>query len=69
MAPEMLLLSLRLGLAVSCRARNIEADLGSWAMVVQGISKSQILENLDRYYETNVGTLKEYVSKYTSNIP
>ena len=68
MAPEMLLLSLRLGLAASRRARNIEPRSGSWAMVIQGISKSQALEYLDLYSEANVGTFKGYLSNYIINI-
>lgn len=54
LAPEIVRVSLRLGLEASRRSRQIEKSRESWATVVPGIAPFEQQEALDQFHQTHV---------------
>ena len=56
LAPEIIRISLRLGIENSRRAQNLEQSLNSWACVVSGVSLDRVRDELQQFHESQVGT-------------
>ena len=54
LAPEIVRVSLRLGLEASRRSGQIEKSRESWATVVPGIAPFEQQEALDQFHQTHV---------------
>lgn len=68
MSPKFVLLSLRLGLAVSDRAHAIEEAAGSWSLSLLNVSSGNLSMILENFHETNVCTVIGYSQFFWSNL-
>ncbi len=68
LSPKFVLLSLRLGLAVSHRAHAIEEAAGSWCLSLSNISSRNLWTTLEKFHETNVCTAIGYSQIFRGNL-
>ena len=54
LSPEIIRISLRLGVEVSHRSQNLEQSLSSWASIVSGVPLDQIRAELQQFHDSKV---------------